>query len=597
MTSLKISHVLPIEIKHICSSENHLAVVGDDALLIYDRNTNSIPWRLNLPSQGPYDNREVLTAQDLFIASFLADQEEDLAWIFAIVPQSGDVAWKIPVPHRCLMGRNRTDNYIVSTQDSIFYSERQGGKSWLRDAKTGVSKTELRGFNIDVMDSNASHITLFEWHSGELLLMDASAEAPEFTPHTMGKWLKDFKMTETQVTALVIDEEGENRQQKLKQYLLPSMELQFEFVFPEALEDAKLLDVASASHILLEDGDSVHCIDLTKGESRWTLESDMPTLMRTSQGLIVFPSFGAPEIRDFDTGEVVLELPDDGFQPPFLQGEGEVLCLGSWDEIESLQNPDVSERTVWLEWLDEQPAIDEPEPLVEYSVLKKLGSEGPVKDTLKQNFQAAVTSVQENGDWESFFGVMASVFEVDSIHAEVQDFLKMLKAAGTISGAIGISSFERVMTAFTYNQLWSVGPDNALFPALLIASESGGHYYYVHLETSALICVHHDDNYDFACNWESLLEKGEVQDFAKAMFSNSLFTLKAWLGFDAGFGELDQDELRDLEEEEPKEFYLLLQKATGWSFAKLYEKMWDNELSVLTYGDDNYDVLKELAEG
>lgn len=597
MKSWKVKHVLPLIPKQLCSCGDLLAIAGETELLVYNPDTQKILWQLTYERQSSFNNHEPVYSGGHLIASFIADEKEELAWVFALHPQTGELIWKEKVPHRCLTGRNLTDNYLVATTHHLFYTQRKEGQSWLRNAKTGSLVTTLPGFQVERMESNSRFIALYEWEGGDILLLDTEAETPVFTAHNTGELIDDFRLDENVITVLVGDEDDGLEDIHIRQYSLPEMELVREFTFPDFLNEGKLVDVRGGNQVYVTAEDSIHGVDLEKGILAYTFPAaDDPAFVSTQHGISVFPFMGEAEMRSNETGELLAALEDKGFQYPFLQIGDDVLCEGSWLEIESLKNPDVCEHTLWLSWQEEdETLIGEPKGPVTTPILERLGVSGPRKASLADQLKAAKEQLTSDGDWEAFFAEVATVFKIAALQPDVKAFLQELQSKGSLSGAIGTGKFDSVVGGFTYDNLWSMGPDDQFFPGLLIASESGGHYFYVHLETAELMCVHHDDNYDWASNWESILDEQDAQGFAKAMFANPLFTLKAWREFDTGFGELDQDDLRSLEEEEPEQFFRLLQKATGWTFDKIYDKMWCHELNVLTYGDENYELLKELS--
>jgi|GEM_PF-5426596 len=599
MNSWKVQHVLPLVSKEVCPCGETTALAGESQLLMYDPQRQEILWALNYRRQGPYDNHQPVYRCGNLISTYLVDEKEDLAWLYALHSQTGQLVWKEKIPARALMGRNRTDNYLVATENFVFYTQRKDGFAFLRDAESGVLKGQFPGLNVDQMAANSRYIALFEWHSGGILLLDTTQEKPSFDSHHLGKWLVDFTLDEDHLFALVIEEKEDSRSLHLRQYKLLGMELIQDFTFSNELDEPKIVRVWEGKTAILESRDALHAVNLQTGELIWSIETeDSPSyVVVTANGIGLFPFMGDLTMLSMETGGVTYSMEEEGWQYPFHRIGNDVLCEGSWVEIESLKNPDVSERTLWLSWTSEEPSqIGEPEVTKTFDLMTVLGASAPRKEILATELQNGKEQLATDGNWEAFFTTLCKVFEIEGIHPDVKDFLQELHAKDHLSGAIGVSNFDRVVGGFTFDSLWSVGPDNRFFPGLLIASESGGHYFYTDLESGSLICVHHDDNYDWANQWESYLEQENFRGFTHAMFNNPLFTLKAWRQFDTGFGDLTQSALRQLEEEDPKAFFQLLQQASGWSYEKLYDKMWDHELSVLTYGDDNYELLQEMVD-
>ncbi len=121
--------------------------------------------------------------------------------------------------------------------------------------------------------------------------------------------------------------------------------------------------------------------------------------------------------------------------------------------------------------------------------------EQTTKEKLNRFYQE-VERAQRTEEVEPLLKVIKKVFEIKHIAPSVDTYISSTLNTKKIAGPLDFSGFaESYKSAMSYKNLFDLGPEDKIFPALHIAVETFGHYYYLRLETGEVAGGHHDSLY------------------------------------------------------------------------------------------------------
>ena len=128
----------------------------------------------------------------------------------------------------------------------------------------------------------------------------------------------------------------------------------------------------------------------------------------------------------------------------------------------------------------------------------ELNSNEQITEEVKLNyFYQVVEKAQQTEEVEPLLKVIKEVFEIEHVAPSAEVYIRSTLNTEKIAGPLDFSGFAKsYKSAMSYKKLFDLGPEDKIFPALHIASETYGHYYYLRLETGEVAGGHHDSLYN-----------------------------------------------------------------------------------------------------
>lgn len=120
-------------------------------------------------------------------------------------------------------------------------------------------------------------------------------------------------------------------------------------------------------------------------------------------------------------------------------------------------------------------------------------TQSPLQKALDDLEKAVVTAQKDPKKLGNLYKKMQRIFNCGPLAADTKAYIEATINTEKLPGPLFFDGFSAaVKTAETFDKLMGVGPDDQLFPGLLVASETYGQYFYLMLETGRVVSAHHD---------------------------------------------------------------------------------------------------------
>jgi len=188
----------------------------------------------------------------------------------------------------------------------------------------------------------------------------------------------------------------------------------------------------------------------------------------------------------FEKGNLFIEIEKDN-QLIFIRngeigekGNEETKSFKSFEEVETFFNNEIS-RLISENYIEIKCETDT------NSILA-----GEIAEDLKLGIDLILKAL--NGNFEPLFEFVKSAFNIILLDTKVMEYIKSTLNMRKINGPLSFAGFrESFKYKFSFDKLWGIGSQEKMFPAIQVASETYGHYFFMMLETGNVIAMHHDD--------------------------------------------------------------------------------------------------------
>lgn len=124
-----------------------------------------------------------------------------------------------------------------------------------------------------------------------------------------------------------------------------------------------------------------------------------------------------------------------------------------------------------------------------------LGMEVPMNHEEKRTkFLQAVEATRSGAmGFEALYSLMKRVFEIANLDEGTCAYIEQTINQDRLPGPLFFEGFGKASAKVgTWHSLFGYGPKDELFPGLLVATETAGHYFYLRFELGAVVSAHHD---------------------------------------------------------------------------------------------------------
>ena len=547
-----VKSIVPFDVSTVNAHFPTWVIRGRHFMAGYDPQTETMLWSYDLLTMHPYEGHQSYTHSGHLITSYLDVRRKGHAWIFAYRPDTGAVVWH----HKVRLGAtdNKTgSNYFHQTKRYIMYpGDKEIG---VLDAKTGRRVGSmpyiLRGVSFQAGGYtyiyNRDNVVRIPWDVSELpdaweeVSWEGSSDdglISHFQVKDDAVYASSFVWTGDQPTVL--------RVQKLDATSLVELaRLELEW---KHKRDCRIVVSPVEDCVIATHPSAFACLDFQRGEIRWeNAWSDSHTVRWSRHGLFahtwrsenltVNPDNGSLSSTSLHTKYTAILAGD------FLVSKTEFYHHRTWFDSEddyAVERQALAEAiagngvkyvvtgglSAIYEWRDDGTAppqaaalIDHPPPL---QISPQLEKQPFPEDTQAQRIQAAFQALQEDGNTEGFCASLKEILGLKAIHPDVRAFLEHGLVAEKQTGyRHTLTSFTNSNNLLTYDELWSFGPKDKLFPGLYsIGHTAAGHEFVLMLESGRILALHHDDFFQVA--WDLNNNSGDVMSNSPLEFSRLL---------------------------------------------------------------------------
>ncbi len=565
-----------------------MAAAGDRWLLRDPRNVycyrpseNRVLWQIADSSGGAPNLNELVATPNVAVTAFRFGREDKRVWVVGVDPADGSVLWQ---------RRTHWRRGIMSMGglwlhgDHAVLSEQQGEGHRL----VWLSLADGREVDSCASVDESSTISIagdrLYVHEGSRLLSRPAEPGPGELEEVLNVVrISSLTFTGEEIYGRYRVAEGDRRFNVIGWWDARTFSRKARIDSPTGDDyiRSRVLpaDPGNPNRILLHARENLHLIDLETGEEIWHLrhERRIGSPAWTPEG-IFFSSRQAHRI-DEASGEV--------HDSPFAGAR----------RIHRMEDFVVADRLLSMQVYAREPgALPEPSrdawPVhASAELIVETGVEADPREELGRVMRNA--SVAEES-LDPVLRQLQQVFSLEKISDDVQEFLDQLRNGKLDRGPLNFTPWDRLaLHCKKYRHLFGFDAGERFFPALLIASESGGVEFWLMLETGTVIDLHHDASFleEASDVWDSC--EPDLAEFERKFpLRGNQLTIRQLTKLQQRFSEVR--DLLDLEDLDPEPTFRGIAESFGWELIDLGEWIGDFEY-FMALQETHGDVLDRLA--
>ncbi len=337
-------------------------------------------------------------------------------------------------------------------------------------------------------------------------------------------------------------------------------------------------DPRTPHRVLLHARQHLHLLDLESEQEIWHIEES---------GRIASPKWTPEGIFYFRKEAFRVEVDTGARGPSPFEKATAIHWLGDFVAADYTTSMKVYSR--------ETLSVPEPTPdgwplTRSETVVVETGVPADPREELQRAIPAAATS----DSLEPFCVQLCRMFALETIPGIVREFFEVLRRGDLERGPMSFTSWDRLaMHCQKYRHLFRFDLGERFFPALLVASESGGVEFWMMLATGVVIDLHHDASFFEQASDVWAACGGDVAAFEEQFPQRgNQLTIRQLTNLQRSFAETG--ELRDLEDLPPEPTFRTLAGSLGWQLVDLAEWIGDFEYFMGLH-ETHGDVLQAIA--
>lgn len=541
-------------------------------------------WSLDLKPNVSHPNPIFLDGE-LIVTTYMENEAKDIGWLFAIHYKTGEIVWK----HKISAKPIHSNCSPLFIQDGKVYllNAVEKGSLLILDSQTGkLLKTfkknipELYIYKVLGIVDGDLIVHRHYGPTGRLKISGKSLKVEELGPHSC------FGATSLFENQLLLAHKTEESIQ-FKVMDLASNQAKYEFEYPLNGEnfDAYELYWRNATEIMVrlnhEDSwehSKILMIELSKPQLLWEYENKKGTEAQLHDLYFTEHSILLNYEYDYEQYIAVVNPKDGTFKQSDLRLDS---CNNSYKNyLLSYKDYYKDEFGKYATYIYE----DKPETISPQLISLPLRSEShlalakvlPLKDDSPDKIglkaiNNALEQVLKTKKYPKLYEALMRHTGAPSIHKNAKYYIRKTLGIDKIEGPLNFWGIEEALKRLaSYKETLEYGPSNQLCPIIPIASETYGHYFYLHLNTGQVIGGHHDSFFvDYVWPvWDSckrFSKKQRPYSFSEELsLQHGLYDIQQLMKWQMSLKKIgDSSELQ--EALSPKALVQSLQKAFGWS--------------------------------